>query len=121
MDIGATANIDQQMENERNAGMMDATKLLIHNLAKNGDISGGVKDKCLSNFNKKVDKMDKDLNEDFKKYMETLLKELSTKNKVCFENYTEKRKGLFKINSRTVQGWSYLLTPSLCTSFLNSE
>ncbi|KAK2151621.1 hypothetical protein LSH36_356g01032 [Paralvinella palmiformis] len=91
MDIGATANIDQQMENERNAGMMDATKLLIHNLAKNGDISGGVKDKCLSNFNKKVDKMDKDLNEDFKKYMETLLKELSTKNKAKLTDLSEKQ------------------------------
>ena len=84
MDIGGTANVDQQLENERNAAMMDATKLLIHSLEKNGDISSGVKDKCLSNFHKKVDKLDKDLNEDFKKDMEGLLKQLSMKNKVTY-------------------------------------
>jgi hypothetical protein len=82
MDIGGTARVDQQLENEHNQAMVDATKMILNNLLKNGDISSSVKDKSLSNFQKKVDKLDKDLNEDFKKDMEALLRSLSIKNKV---------------------------------------
>ena len=87
MDIGGTSRVDQQLENEHNKAMTDATKMLLLSLMKNGDITSGVRDKALSNFQKKVDKLDKDLNDDFKKDMEALLKTLSVKNKVHYDNY----------------------------------
>ena len=76
--------MDEDIEKERNAAMIDSTDALIRSLQLNGDIDKSMQDKCITTFHRKVRDADNELDTQFQGDMEKLFKSLSGKNKVLW-------------------------------------
>ena len=86
-DIIDTINIDQEIENERDEAMINATLMLIRNLQANGDVPANVLEKSTAKFRKRLSDLDQKLDADYKKEVEAIYNGLSAKNKVQFWLY----------------------------------
>ena len=90
-DINQTMKLEQDLEKERSAAMVNGTTMLVDSMRKNGDVDKGVADKCASDMDKKIKEMEKKGDQTLRTDLEGMLKNLNVKHKGKIAQLQEKQ------------------------------
>ncbi|GFS14925.1 limbin, partial [Elysia marginata] len=103
LDILSTIHVDTEMETEQNDAAVQASFLLIQGLRHNGDISKAAEDKAISSMQNRLRELDKKLETEYKKELETVYIDIEAKNKERLGDLLQKHKDQRQEATRVVR------------------
>ncbi|XP_076436466.1 limbin-like [Babylonia areolata] len=92
LDVLATIQVDTDLEKEQNDAAVQTSFLLVQGLRHNGDISKQVEDGAVASFNSGLKDLDKKLEAEYKKELEVVYTDLSSKNKEKLSELLQKHR-----------------------------